>query len=741
MLKRLGATTLATACLAALVACPPSGPGARAPKPDDDTALRIRIAHAEAKRAGGIAELTELGTSSDPARRALALRGLGRIGGPKAIAVLLGALADREPAVVGAAASAIGLLASLDEADAGAAFTQPLLDALPRALGNEVAVIEAIGRAAGVEAQARLVDGLAGPPDITVACAIALGRYGRRKLAITDPAREGLVTALRNHETRVRAAAIWALAREHEPDKLDESTRTSIASAIAALVTDRDAETRALAINAIGRRKVLGFVDKAPLLVALGDADWRVGVEAARVLLGADSDEATRATAISALESQIKQLAETGEPAAQAHVIVEGLRTYASVPLASRGDAAKPTIRALHAIRHTAGLTNMLSALTRSWIDCLVLTTLPNLGEHSDSITVLSACGPAVPDHLRLPLLGDIVIGKRGTAEVRREIVRTLLAHVDPRVRASGMQATAAVWPDATEQERRAWLAVVIAALGTKDPITAGNAVEAAGSLYDVVPKDSPQREELDAAIVARAGGELDPELSGALFELIGKRALASGVTACRAGLTGAPVRARAAATCLEQLGTSTPVPAIGEAQPPPVDVAQVIGKRVRWRLATTRGSITIALRPDIAPWAVATIVTLTRKGTYDGLEFHRVVPNFVVQGGDPTQSGWGGPGFSLPAEPSQGPALPDRAAARSAAESRSSGAGYVVGGVGMADAGRDSAGSQWFIMHSAAPHLDGRYTWIGSVESGQKAADALLIGDKVTRATVEILP
>src|SRR5205085_8540530 len=124
---------------------------------------------------------------------------------------------------------------------------------------------------------------------------------------------------------------------------------------------------------------------------------------------------------------------------------------------------------------------------------------------------------------------------------------------------------------------------------------------------------------------------------------------------------------------------------------------------------------------PDVAPWAVATIVTLTRKGYHDGLELHRVVPDFVVQGGDPTQSGWGGPGFAIPAEPS-------------------SGAGFVAGGVGIADAGRDSGGSQWFIMHSAAPHLDGRSTWIGSVISGGKSADALVIGDEVSKASVELL-
>src|SRR6185436_4258788 len=143
------------------------------------------------------------------------------------------------------------------------------------------------------------------------------------------------------------------------------------------------------------------------------------------------------------------------------------------------------------------------------------------------------------------------------------------------------------------------------------------------------------------------------------------------------------PARAKAAADCLKALGEATALPAAGAAEPPPGDVATVINQKLFWHLATTRGEIVIELRPDVAPWAVTSIVALTNRGFYNGLEFHRVVPNFVVQGGDPTQSGWGGPGYSLPAEPASG----------------ADGAGYVAGGVGLADSGRDSGGSQWFIM------------------------------------------
>jgi peptidyl-prolyl cis-trans isomerase B (cyclophilin B) len=164
-------------------------------------------------------------------------------------------------------------------------------------------------------------------------------------------------------------------------------------------------------------------------------------------------------------------------------------------------------------------------------------------------------------------------------------------------------------------------------------------------------------------------------------------------------------------------------MPPIGVATPPPVDVATVIGKHVTWHVVTTTGELAIELRPDIAPWNVATIVALTQRGFYNGIEFHRVVPDFVVQGGDPTMSGVGGPGFTTPAEPA----------------TSLDGPGFTTGGIGIADAGRDSGGSQWFVMHSRAPHLDGRYTYIGEIVHGQSSADSLLIGDKIVKATVEI--
>ena len=338
-----------------------------------------------------------------------------------------------------------------------------------------------------------------------------------------------------------------------------------------------------------------------------------------------------------------------------------------------------------------------------------------------DELAEVERC--PLPDPLRLPLVADLIAANVGSLGARRTALGKLLAHGDPRVRAAGLGALAALWKSGDEADHRETIATVVDALGSRDLLVAGAAVDAAKALYEAI--GGGDHGVLDAAVIGRATRERDPELGAALLELIGARTLAVGAEACRVAATGDPVRAKAAATCLQALGKTVPVVVPSPASLPPVDVSAVIGKQLRWRVTTSRGDVVILLHPDVAPWAVATIVSLTRKGFYDGLAFHRVVPDFVVQGGDPTESGSGGPGFAIPAEPA---ALVD-------------GVGYEAGGVGIADAGRDSGGSQWFVMHSRAPHLDGRYTWIGTVESGQNAADALLVGDRVVRATIEPAP
>jgi peptidylprolyl isomerase len=140
--------------------------------------------------------------------------------------------------------------------------------------------------------------------------------------------------------------------------------------------------------------------------------------------------------------------------------------------------------------------------------------------------------------------------------------------------------------------------------------------------------------------------------------------------------------------------------------------------KKYTATVKTVRGDFTIELRPDLAPQHVNSFVFLARDGYYDGVTFHRVVPGFVAQAGDPTGTGSGGPGYTLPLEPSDVPF--ERG---------------VVGAARTSDP--NSAGSQWFVTYGQAEHLTGQYTVFGFVTSGMDVVDCIQQGDKIK--TIEI--
>ena len=135
-----------------------------------------------------------------------------------------------------------------------------------------------------------------------------------------------------------------------------------------------------------------------------------------------------------------------------------------------------------------------------------------------------------------------------------------------------------------------------------------------------------------------------------------------------------------------------------------------VRGQRPTLAWQTAHGTIVAELRGDVAPLTVWNILALTRDGYYRGTRFHRVVPGFVAQDGDPRGTGGGGPGYAIPDELNR--------------------LWYGRGAIGMALSGPDTGGSQYFFTLSPQPHLDGRYTVFGSVISGWAAMDALVQGD-----------
>jgi peptidyl-prolyl cis-trans isomerase B (cyclophilin B) len=138
--------------------------------------------------------------------------------------------------------------------------------------------------------------------------------------------------------------------------------------------------------------------------------------------------------------------------------------------------------------------------------------------------------------------------------------------------------------------------------------------------------------------------------------------------------------------------------------------------------ISTEKGNMKVEFYSEDAPNTVDNFVKLSKDGYYDGLTFHRVIPNFVIQGGCPDGTGAGGPGYTIKCELDGGNQYHDK------------------GVLSMAHAGRDTGGSQFFVCHSRenTQHLDGNHTCFGKVVEGLDVIDSIEQGDKIIKIEVQ---
>jgi peptidyl-prolyl cis-trans isomerase B (cyclophilin B) len=148
-----------------------------------------------------------------------------------------------------------------------------------------------------------------------------------------------------------------------------------------------------------------------------------------------------------------------------------------------------------------------------------------------------------------------------------------------------------------------------------------------------------------------------------------------------------------------------------------PVPMVIDVNKKYTAVIKTAKGDLTLELYPQDAPVTVNSFVSLARKGFYNGLTFHRIIPGFMAQGGDPTGTGSGGPGYKFQDEFS----------------SRT----HQAGSLSMANSGANTNGSQFFICYAPQPHLNGKHTVFGQLTQGMDALKQLVNGDKMTEVIV----
>ena len=255
---------------------------------------------------------------------------------------------------------------------------------------------------------------------------------------------------------------------------------------------------------------------------------------------------------------------------------------------------------------------------------------------------------------------------------------------------------------------------VLIKHLKAKDVIIRATAAELLGEL--------PPNEENTKALVEALPITFKDELNDAalaILDALGKQKNEKAIEAIKTALKSNDyiVRSRAA-QILKKIGVGDFSSLIGTVQTKntEADYKRALVRKngsVKAIVETEKGSFTINLLPEDAPLTVDNFINLARKGYFKNIIFHRVVPNFVIQGGDPRSDGNGGPGYQIRCEINE--------------------VEYTRGAVGMALSGKDTGGSQWFVTHSPQPHLDGGYTVFGVIEEKyMKVVDSIVRGNRI---------
>ena len=635
------------------------------------------LAAADARRFDP-APLREALSHVNPAVRRQGALAAGRIGDAAAIDLLLPVLNDSVPGVQAAAAFALGLL---KDARAIPALVDKVR-AVPSTDQGEpqLEAVTAIAKIGGDDGARAVTDLLAGGSPAVSTAVVNAALLESWRLRERAPVAE-LVRFTDASDATSRWRALYSLARLR--------AAPGAAPLIRAL-SDRDAQTRTVAARGLSK----ALVDSARL-------DPRDAIAGLRRLLD-DADAHIRINALRALAS----FRDSGLVAAVVPLVADrdiGVAVQAETTLGVLRGAA-----ALQALR--ARLTSSVFALKRQ-----ALIALAQADSGAGVAAAVAVSGDA--DWRWRSVAAEAFAAARA-----RDRLEAQLADTAGRVVAQALQALQRIVP-ASDTSLLAHARIL---LTQADPAVRSVAA-------DIVARH-PSVDDVDLLVAAYLRAEGDPFNDARLSAVSALGAIAASSATGRlrvatrfVSLTPRPddylVRRLAADTLPDTRDAWGPVLPIatGRTLADYRDVARrwlapaLGGTNPHVFLETDRGTLDIELLPAEAPLTVAAFIDLVTRRYFDGTRWHRVVPNFVVQDGDPRGDGWGGPGFAIRDEIN-----PVR---------------YETGTVGMALSGPNTGGSQYFITHSAQPHLDGIYTIFGRVVGGgggSTVLNAIGQGDRI---------
>ncbi len=635
--------------------------------------------------------MSDLLSHRDAAVRKRAALAAGRIGNEESVPALTNLLKqDADASVRAMAAFALGEVESATAADSLVAIIKSdkdrgeirarALEALGKIAGALPADRQARQRELGaVIREALEVEATRSANQLTVLLGVTAAL--RSRPADTGPT---LAKFLSSPDSRIRSDTANALARLRLKDGNEQLRKL--------LTTDPDANVRANAA------RVLGATEDSESFAALlaratSDADSRVRVSAIRALATLKDPRAA--------ETLLKR------PVADTNEVLEIAVTVGRL-LAQKDDAGAMNwlLKAGEKLNHTAPEIEI--ALVR----IAPSTYLSYLEQQTNPMNwrTASAIAAGLGEVAALP---DSVKAKPELSARAESLLRKLLAY----------QSTGQAVPDVLRAlaafKPKDLTAILLAHLQKPDVIVRGTAADLLGDL--------PPSDEITRALIAAWPQTKEDSLNDAALSILDSLSKQKNgvlqepdrVSEPFKDALGVPdhlIRRRAASLLQAKTGGDFSIH-VGYVQTKNTEADYRralgrIGRTVRAVVTTSKGSFTIELLPGEAPLTVDNFVQLARRNYFQGVTIHRVVPNFVIQDGDPRGDGNGGPGYSIRCEINQVPY--DRAV------------------LGMALSGKDTGGSQWFVTHAPQPHLDGGYTVFGRVVTGMNVVDKIVRGDVV---------
>jgi cyclophilin family peptidyl-prolyl cis-trans isomerase/HEAT repeat protein len=624
------------------------------------------------------ADLTALAADADPRIRRRSALAIGRVGLAEGGAALLPLLGDSDPDVRQMAAFGLGLLG---DKTAVSALTTALQDADPRVRGRAADALGLIGDPASAAAVGQMVSAA-----ITQGAIASMGPDDEQwsKSPEADAVRLGLFALVRQKGYEPLAAAVqdpsgrisgwwpvaYALQRSNDPRAIP---------ALRQLAETPGRYTRAFAARGLGALKDAA---SAPLL--------------RKMLEQAKGDPLVT-------PSVIRALGQAGAPEG-AEPLIAMLTTPATAP-----NLVLEAVSALAALKNQAALPYVQGLVTDEWpIMRAAAIRASGAIDPESFLTMLSGMEPDPHWTVRVAIAD--VLGQL-PADVAVERLRAMLDDQDKRVIPAVIAGLARLKAPDMEPLLRAQLKAA----------DTGIRAAAAGAFADVKVPGGPAA--LRDAYRAAESDSTD-DVREAVLTALATYGAAEAADTLKAALHARDwaLRLKAAALlktldpAVETTQAIRPAPGAPIAQ---YDSPDLVGPSVSPHafIETARGTIEFELTVLDAPQTTQNFIALARKGFFNGLQIHRVVPNFVIQAGDPRGDGSGGPGYSIRDE------LNDRP--------------YVRGTVGMALSGPDTGGSQFFITQSPQPHLDAKYTVFGHVVSGMEIVDRIQQLDVIQRVRI----